>query len=84
MEVIPGVLVRSKAGRDKNKVYLISSIENKNIYVTDGDKFPVGHEKKKNKKHLQPIKKMKLNPLSDDQTVKEFIIQYLQSCEISR
>ena len=47
MEIKPGILVRSKAGRDKDHVYAVVDLDEKYVYVADGvDKNPPPYEKK--------------------------------------
>lgn len=53
MEVKPGQLVTSTAGRDEGVHYIVIGIED-NLYVTvaDGNKRPVDKPKRKNRRHL--------------------------------
>ena len=51
-----GFLASSKAGHDKNKVYVIISEEMEYVWVADGKTKSVEKPKKKNKKHIQVIK----------------------------
>ena len=47
MEIKPGILVRSKAGRDKDHVYAVVDLDEKYFYVADGvEKNPPPNEKK--------------------------------------
>ena len=41
MEMEPGILVRSKAGRDKGALYAVIGSDEKYVYVADGERFPV-------------------------------------------
>ena len=51
-----GELVKSTAGRDKNKYYLVTKvIDDKYIEVVDGSNRKFDNEKKKNIKHLKKI-----------------------------
>lgn len=52
-----GMLASSKAGHDKNMVYVIIKEEEEYIYLVDGKIRPLAKPKKKNKKHVQLIKK---------------------------
>ncbi len=50
----PGQLVRSLAGRDKGRHYLVlQELDNKYVLVVDGRRRPVARPKTKNKEHLQ-------------------------------
>lgn len=51
-----GQLVKSLAGRDKGRHYLIIGFEGGRALVADGRSRPVNRPKKKNPKHLQPYK----------------------------
>ena len=43
MEIKPGMLVRSKAGRDKGHVYAVIDVDNKYVYAADGAERPIRH-----------------------------------------
>lgn len=51
-----GCLAVSKAGHDKDEIYLILREEKKAVYVADGVTKTAASPKKKNKKHIQIIK----------------------------
>ncbi len=54
LDLKPGQLVRSLAGRDKGKHYLVlQALDNKYVLLVDGRRRPVDRPKKKNKAHLQ-------------------------------
>ena len=53
-----GQLVRSQAGRDNGRYYLVLAEEGEFLWVADGRKRPVSLAKRKNKRHLQKIKKV--------------------------
>jgi len=42
----------SKAGHDREQVYLVIGEDEKSLYLTDGRLHPVDKPKKKNKKHV--------------------------------
>ncbi len=52
-----GMLAFSKAGHDKQSVYMITGEEAEYVYVSDGKRRPVENPKRKNKKHIQLVKK---------------------------
>ena len=80
MEIKPGVLVRSKAGRDKGHVYAAIDLDEKHVYVADGAERPLRHMKKKNTKHLQPILKMRVDGTPDDMAIRNVIRKYEDAC----
>lgn len=53
MEYSSGMFARSKAGHDKNKLYLISKIEDEFVYLVDGKIRTIDKPKKKRIKHIQ-------------------------------
>lgn len=51
-----GMFAASKAGHDKNQLYIILKEDKEYVYLVDGKYKTVENPKKKNKKHIQPIK----------------------------
>lgn len=47
----------SLQGKDKGTIYLLEKVNEKYYRAYDGERFPFDKPKKKNKKHLQIIKK---------------------------
>lgn len=66
-----GYLAYSIAGHDKDTVYLIIKEENEFVWLVDGRIRTLNNPKRKNKKHIQVIKKqdykMKLASITDEQ-----------------
>ncbi len=52
-----GCFASSKAGHDRNAVYIIVKEEAEYVYVADGKARTLDKPKKKNKKHIQVIRK---------------------------
>lgn len=52
-----GFLAYSLAGHDKGKIYLVVGETQNYVYVADGQIRLIDTPKKKNKKHIQLIKK---------------------------
>lgn len=62
-----GQVVRSKAGRDRSKIFLVMEVlDAKHVLVADGNLRPLESPKKKRTKHLQPYNMV----LSDIATMK--------------
>ncbi|HIZ13346.1 MAG TPA: KOW domain-containing RNA-binding protein [Candidatus Mediterraneibacter stercorigallinarum] len=80
MEIKPGMLVRSKAGRDKGHVYAVIDVDNKYVYAADGAERPIRHIKRKNRKHLQPILKVSFSGTPEDAELREIIKRYEAAC----
>lgn len=71
-ELCLGQFVKSKAGRDKDKVFIVIGIENDQfVYIADGDLRKLEKPKKKKVKHL-----VKLNLVSEN--IKERLTQDLK------
>ena len=51
-----GMLAFSKAGHDRQTLYVIVAEDENNVYLCDGRLRTTEHPKKKNKKHIQPVK----------------------------
>ena len=52
MDICKGMLVYSKAGRDKGKLFMVLETENDFVYLSDGDIRRVAAPKKKKIKHI--------------------------------
>ena len=81
MKLEPGMLARSKAGHDKDRMYVIIRAEDEFVYVADGDLRPLRHMKRKNARHLQPVLKMRLEGEPDDAAVRSLIRKYIRQGE---
>lgn len=74
-----GFLAYSLAGHDKGSIYLIIDETEDSVYVADGRLRPLERPKKKNKKHIQVIKKMHRHtgiPSITNEDIKYFIKLY--------
>lgn len=65
-----GLFAISKAGHDKGNIYVIVREDNEYVYVADGVSKTLEKPKKKNKKHIQIIKKKAIEIIADEQQVK--------------
>ena len=81
MNLEPGMLAQSKAGHDAGRIYVIIRSENEYVYLADGKSRPVRLMKKKNRKHLQVIKKMRAADLEDDAAIRKVIDYYTRRRE---
>ena len=50
-----GMFARSKAGHDKDKLYIILKSEGEYVYLTDGNLRPLSKPKRKNRKDIHPV-----------------------------
>lgn len=79
-----GMLASSKAGHDKDTVYVIVKEETEYIYLVDGKVRTLDKPKRKNKKHIQIIKKCPdpdtalqiKSGCADDMMIRKFIKKY--------
>lgn len=82
--LVPGQIVRSKAGHDKGTVFLVLEIADaKHVWVTNGAQRPLARPKKKRVMHLQPyrdkisgIETMKQDTSWNDAKVRELLAPY--------
>ena len=83
-ENIVGMLATSKAGHDRDSVYVIIRVDGEYIYVDDGEGRTTKNPKRKNRKHIQLIRKKSL-PGSDngfeDLDIKRIIKEYRKERE---
>lgn len=73
MELRERMFVRSRAGRDKDRIYVIAQACGEYVFLTDGDKNPLCHLKRKNRRHLQPILKKRFEGPFEDRAVREAV-----------
>lgn len=52
MEICTGLVVKSKAGRDKDSLLVVTAFENGCVFLCDGKYRPLTHCKKKKLKHI--------------------------------
>lgn len=52
-----GMFASSKSGHDKDNLYIIIKEDGEYVYLADGKTKTLEHPKKKNRKHIQIIKK---------------------------
>lgn len=58
MEYRPGMLAKSLAGHDQNKLYVIIREDGSSVFLCDGKNRTLDKLKKKKKKHVQLIKEI--------------------------
>lgn len=82
-----GMLAKSKAGHDKDNIYVIFQEDDAYVYLVDGKSRTTDKPKKKNKRHIQIIKnfraesgEMQLDDLSIKRTIKEYC-KSIEKCQ---
>ena len=81
-----GNLVRSKAGHDKEEIFIIINKEEEYVYLVDGKSRILDKPKKKKIKHIQVInqideelqRKLETNLILRDEDIKRAIKSYKQ------
>lgn len=76
-----GYFAYSLSGHDKGKVYLIANEDKDYVYLADGDVRSIDRLKKKNKKHIQVIKKTGRRTDMASVTNEEIKYQIKQYCK---
>lgn len=84
-----GEFAKSKAGHDKDEIFIILNIEEEYVYLVDGKSRTVEKPKKKKMKHIQVIhqihdelqNKLDSSHIIRDEDIKRAIKCYKQSIE---
>jgi len=86
-EIKRGMIVKSLAGHDKTKLYVILDVKAEYVYLTDGKLKTVDNPKKKRIKHVQPtlyvdkfIQETNSDQISDSD-IRKVIKQYIAEQE---
>jgi len=61
IDICPGQIVYSKAGRDKARAYIVLSTEDEYAMLADGELRKRANPKKKKFKHIQPTNAVELD-----------------------
>lgn len=80
-----GMLAISKAGHDIGNTYVITGEENEYVFLTDGRVRTVDRPKKKNRKHIQVIKRMQMKEPQggwSDLEIKRTIKKYQEEANV--
>ena len=87
-----GSLVKSKAGHDKDQIYVIIKVDEEYIYLSDGIYKTLDKLKKKKRKHIQRInyideqinKKIKNHEPMINEEIKRTIKLYVDKIQASK
>lgn len=71
-----GMLAKSIAGHDKDKIYVVINIEETQVYLADGKIRTLDRMKKKKKKHVQLIRHKNDIEVADDADIREILNKY--------
>lgn len=82
---MPGMLAVSKAGRDRGSLYVIIKEAGEDVYLADGRNRTISRPKRKNRKHIQIIKKIRMEKPQDgyrDLEIKRTIKKYQEEANV--
>ena len=82
---MPGMLAVSKAGRDRGSLYVIIEEAGEYVYLADGRHRTISRPKRKNRKHIQIIKKIRMEKPQDgyrDLEIKRTIKKYQEEANV--
>ncbi len=82
---MPGMLAVSKAGRDRGSLYVIIEEAGEYVYLDDGRNRTISRPKRKNRKHIQIIKKIRMEKPQDgyrDLEIKRTIKKYQEEANV--
>ena len=82
---MPGMLAVSKAGRDRGSLYVIIEEAGEYVYLADVRNRTISRPKRKNRKHIQIIKKIKKEKPQDgyrDLEIKRTIKKYQEEANV--
>ena len=82
-----GMLAISRAGHDQGTAYVITGEDGEYVYLADGQLKTVDRPKKKNKKHIQVIKKIQIDRPAEgfkDLEIKRVIKLYQEGANVKR
>lgn len=76
MNVKPGMIVRSMAGRDRGKFMVITAVEGDFAYIADGKERKLSKPKKKRLKHLGTTNTVMETDSLTDKGLRRFIAEF--------
>ena len=70
--MICGTVVKSIAGRDKDRFYIVVASEGDRLWIANGKERKLSHPKKKNSKHLmETTSRIDLSTITSDKSLKK-------------
>ena len=79
MGLKPGNVVRSTAGRDKGRLYVVTGVAADRVLVAEGRRRPLKAPKPKNPIHLQLVSEGK--PAASDEEIRQFLLDFAEKAE---
>ena len=77
MEYITGRVVKASAGRDKDRFFIVTAVDEKFVYIADGKTRPIERPKKKNPLHLKPTNSVADN-VDTNRKIRRVLAEYQQ------
>lgn len=80
-----GMFAVSRAGHDSKTIYVIIEEDDEYVYLADGRRRTVDKPKKKNKKHIQVVKKVQMEKPKEgfkDLEIKRAIKMYQEEANV--
>ena len=79
-----GAVVMAIAGREKNELFIIQSVEGDYAYLVNGKSRPLENPKKKNIKHIYLLNKDMLKDVDFTEVTNAHMIKYLKDYNKSK
>jgi ribosomal protein L14E/L6E/L27E len=81
VEVVKGSLVKARAGRDKDSLFVAVGICGGFVYICDGKSRPLERPKRKNPKHISPAGAVIDTDELTNKKLRRLISQYLTQAD---
>lgn len=75
MDIVKGRIVKAKAGRDKDKFFVVVDVYKNSAYICDGKSRRIEKPKRKNILHLAPTGEM-ADEFNNNRTIREILKKY--------
>lgn len=75
MDIVKGRIVKAKAGRDKDKFFVVVDVYKNTAYICDGKIRRIEKPKRKNILHLAPTGEM-ADEFNNNRTIREILKKY--------
>ena len=73
MDIVKGSIVRAKAGRDKDKFFVVLKTDGEDAYIADGKRRKADKPKKKKLIHLAPTNSVHTGPTDTNPKLRQIL-----------
>ena len=83
MNITTGDVVVATAGKEKNQIFVVKSVNEKFCFLVDGDRLKLAKPKKKSLKHVQKASKNKFDEKlleTEQENVNAAVRKFLKEC----